>query len=84
MRNKMKEMALAKSFPLLPLNESYKALFTSQQENLLQFLLEPSLFPTIAELWLLYGQNVKDVVYYINRTFVYNIHRERLKLLGEW
>ena len=67
----MKEMALAKSLPLLPLNESYKALFTIQQENLLQFLLEPSLFPTIVELWLLYGQTVKDVVYYINRTFVY-------------
>ena len=83
-RDKMKQMALAKSAPLVPLYEAYRSLFTNHQDYLLQFLLEPSLFPSIAELWVCYGENVRKVVYYVNRTFLYSIHCERLKILGEW
>ena len=80
----MEEMAAAKSSKLSPLRSIYRLLFLSQRANLLQFLLEPSLFSDVIDLWTLYGTTVKELTYYINRTFLYNLHRERLKLINEW
>ena len=50
----------------------------------MQFILDPSAFPVIREIWILFGQPLIDHVYYLVRTFAYYIYREKQKLLGCW
>ena len=81
-RQSMKRMALTESAFLVPLKDIFQTLISSTEDSFLQFLLEPSVFPDVVALWELYGLKVKNRIYYINRTFLYYIHRERMKILG--
>ena len=50
----------------------------------MQFILDPSAFPDIHEIWNLFGQPGIDHVYYLVRTYAYYIYREKQILLGYW
>ena len=49
-----------------------------------QFLLDCSSIPKIISLVQLYGSQVLSFIFDISRTWVYSIHRERLRRLGRW
>ena len=61
----MREMLLARSDKLVPLNHFMRRIIVSNFQVQLQFLLEPTAFTDVAELCILYGQTVLDIVYYI-------------------
>ena len=46
--------------------------------------MDPSAFCEMVVLWDLYGQNIQDHIFYLIRTYVYYLHRERHILLGTW
>ena len=49
-----------------------------------QFILDPSLFDGITMLWEIHGQVIIDYVYYLTRTYAYNLHKEKLILHDKW
>ena len=49
-----------------------------------QFLLDCSTISTVISLVQLYGTSLLSFVFEISRTWVYGIHRERLRRLGRW
>ena len=53
-------------------------------QDFCQFLLDPSVIPAVIRLSQLLGRNIFDHLFYISRTWVYALHRERLKQLGLW
>ena len=53
-------------------------------DQLLQFLLDCSSLPQVAELCEAYGKGVYFPLFKMSRTFCYSIHRERLKQLNRW
>ena len=50
----------------------------------IQFILDPSAFPDIAEMWDLFGQQVIDHIYYLTRTYAYYLFRQKQIFLGLW
>ena len=50
----------------------------------LQFFLDPTAFPDIAELWELLGQPFINHLYYLTRTYAYYLYRQKQILLGIW
>ena len=50
----------------------------------LQFVLEPKAFPLIVTLFQEIGQPIIDTVYYLIRTYVFYIHRDKQTSLGRW
>ena len=51
---------------------------------LLQFILDPSIHPSVISMNQLYGQETLKVVFYLTRTWCYSVHKERSKLQGRW
>ena len=49
-----------------------------------QFLLDCSVLPSVISATQLHGKSVLDCLFTISRTWVYCLHRERLKILGHW
>ena len=46
--------------------------------------MDPSAFPEFISMWELYGKTVQDHVFYLNRTYVYYLHREKQIMAGNW
>ena len=81
-REKVKLLWLACAEPLLlPVLES---VLHGPQEILMQFLLDPSVHPSIIILAQNIGDNILRVVFHLSRTWCYTVHKERSKLLGRW
>ena len=51
---------------------------------MVQFLMDPTAFPEIWEIWELFGQPAIDHVYYLTKTYVNYIYRQKQILLGLW
>ena len=49
-----------------------------------QFILDCSSISTVISLVQLYGSSLLSLVFEISRTWVFTIHRERLRRLGRW
>ena len=49
-----------------------------------QFLLDCSIFSDVIKTTQLYDDSVLEYLFTITRTFCYNLHKERLKILGRW
>ena len=69
----------------------YPALYTflqklekSPPQSKLQFILDPTAFNEILEIWNLFGQSVINHIYYLTRTYAYYIYRQKQILLGFW
>ena len=50
----------------------------------MQFILDPTAFLEILEIWDLFGQQAVDHVYYLTRTYAYYLYRQKQILLGHW
>ena len=66
---------------LQPLLQDYAA---ADPEVFLGFLLDPSTQPPVISLTQDQGRVVIDQLCYLTRTWLYLIHKERLKKLGLW
>ena len=55
---------------------------SDSQDALMQLLLDCSTIPIVIQSTLLYGPFIRDRLHYLGRTWCYNIHRERMNLLG--
>ena len=49
-----------------------------------QFLIDCSVIPQIIAATQIYGPDTLHHLFHITRTWIYSLHRERLKLLGRW
>ena len=65
----------------------YPALYTflqklekSPPQSKLQFILDPTAFNEILEIWNLFGQSVINHIYYLTRTYAYYIYRKKTNL----
>ena len=56
----------------------------SDHESKIQFILDPTAFSEIGEIWELFGHQAVDHVYYLTRTYAYYIYRQKQILLGHW
>ena len=83
-RDRMWAMILTKTMILVPLYNFVCSIAASPPNIQLQFFTEPLAFITITDMVVTYGQTVLDLVYYVVRTYVYYIHREKQILLGNW
>ena len=52
--------------------------------DLVQFILDASVHPTVIRLVQTYGHEPLVTIFYLTRTWCYTLHRERLKLLGHF
>ena len=50
----------------------------------MQFLLDPEAISDILEMWNLFGNPFIEHVYYLTRTYVYYLYRDKQLLLGFW
>ena len=69
---------------LKPLLDLFMRVINGPAEKHVAFLLNPSANPDLQILAQTYGYTVIEHTSYLTRTFLYNIHREKLKLLGKW
>ena len=59
-------------------------LCTPTSENFCQFLLDCSTIPAVIKAAQMHGTDVLHHLFHITRTWVYTLHKERMKLLGRW
>ena len=57
---------------------------TIESPTFCQFLLDCSVLPQVITATQQYGSNVLSHVFHITRTWVYTLHKQRMKLLGRW
>ena len=57
-------------------------LHNSDQEQLMQLLLDCTVLPSVISLTQTYGQGLLQPLFYISRNWCYSIHRKRMNLLG--
>ena len=57
---------------------------STDHPQFIQFLLDPSAISEVIEATQNYGSDTLHHLFYITRTWVYTLHRERLKLLGRF
>ena len=57
---------------------------STEHPQFMQFLLDPSTIPEIIESTQKYGPDTLYHLFHITRTWVYTLHRERMKRLGRW
>ena len=60
------------------------SLLSGPPNCLMQFILDPSIHPSVISIYQLYGQETLKLVFYLTRTWCYSIHKERSKLQGRW
>ena len=53
--------------------------FTSTKEYLLQFILDCSVLPSVIKATQLYGESIRQEIFYLTRTWCFLIHQERVK-----
>ena len=56
----------------------------SSTQDLVQFLLDPSVHPGVISLVQSEGHDPLKLVFYLTRTWCYSLHRERLKLMNRF
>lgn len=83
-RNRLYSIWSLKLPYLGPLLEVFHGLFNNATKDFIAFVLNPSANSEIIRLSQVYGQWVLENAMYLTRTFVYNIHKEKLTLSGEW
>ena len=66
------------------LNDLVTSLCKPQNPNFIQFLLDCSCLPEVISAAQVYGDGVLAHLFRISRTWVYSLHRTRLKKLGRW
>ena len=66
---------------LKPLIQDYAA---AEPEVFLGFLLDPTTQPPVINLAQQHGREVVDRLCYLTRTWLFMLHKERLKKLGLW
>jgi hypothetical protein len=57
---------------------------STEHPQFLQFLLDPSVIPQVIKSTQTHGPDTLLHLFHITRTWVYTLHRTRLKLLGRW
>ena len=57
---------------------------TPASQDFCQFLLDCSTIPTVIKATQIHGTDVLHHLFHITRTWVYALHKERMKLLGRW
>ena len=83
-RQRMWDMFCNKSVQFPALLHFLQWLEKSSPDTQIQFLLDPTAFQEIWEIWELFGQPVYNHVYYLTRTYVYYIYRQRQIMTGFW
>ena len=83
-RDKLWIMFLTRTTQFPPLYNFILSILNSPPSVKMQFLLDPLAFSELNYFWELYGQLVIGHVYYLVRTFAYNMHRRKQSLLGLW
>ena len=81
-REKLKSMWLR--FPNQSINHLVRSLLIGPPEALLQFLLDPSVHPDVISMVQELGSEPLKIVFHLTRTWCYDIHRLRAKLLQNW
>ena len=83
-RRKMKEFVLEKlREKLIPMYLFVSEIFKGNEEAQTCFLLSPLSFPFISSQVHLYGDTLLQLICYCSRTYVYYIHKERMRLSEE-
>ena len=70
------------SFPAV--SDIVKQFCTTTNPNFCQFLLDCSTIPAVISAHQLHGMQLLDHLFHITRTWVYTIHKSRMKILGRW
>ena len=83
-RKRLQLMWLSRSSQFPPLHHFIANLLTSPSPVQVQFILDPTTFPEMIHYHQYYGQPLIDHLLYLVRTFAYNIHRQKLILIGRW
>lgn len=68
----------------LPISNFVTTMCCPSNPRFCHFLLDCSSLPETIELIQLFGRDVLDHLFHITRTWVYALHRKRLKMLGLW
>ena len=69
---------------LKPLLDLFMRVINGPAEKHVAFLLNPSANPDLQILAQTYGYTVIEHTSYLTKIFLYNNHREKLKLIGKW
>ena len=64
---------------LSPIFHQYTVL---EQENTVQFLLDPTTLPGVITARQIYGWGALEIIFYLTRTLCYSLHNTKMKLLG--
>ena len=83
-RTRLWQMFFEKSVQYPALYVFLQRLEKSSDQIKMQFLLDPSAFPQIHEIWNLFGQPCIYHVYYLVRTYAYYMYRSKQVQLGYW
>ena len=83
-RNRLRNLWLDRTSQIPALYNLIQMVLSFPPPVQVQFILEPGLFPGIVMLWETFGQPLLDHVYYLTRTYAYQVHREKLISLGRW
>ena len=83
-RERLRQMWLSRSAQFPPLYHFIQFILATPSSAQVQFILDPTAFPEMINLIQFYGQPLIDHVFYLVRTFAYNIHRQKLILIGRW
>ena len=58
--------------------------FTSKKSYLLQFILDCSILPEVIQSKQKHGDIILNELFRLTRTWCFNVHRARMKMLGRW
>ena len=83
-RNNMFDLWEQKLSGCDPLYQLFQKMRSGPPEAMSCFLLNPAANPELIHLNQTFGPNMFENALYLTRTFVYSIHREKLKLTGKW
>ena len=67
-----------------PLLSLFLSFINGPANEFIPFLLNPSSNSQILALTQVFGSSIMENAMYFSRTFLYNIHKEKLKLMGKW
>ena len=80
-RERMYLMWLEKSVMFPVLHSTIREVLDCDEEQIVQFILEPLAFPQLLSAYKIHGQAFINQLSYLTRTYAFNIHREYQKLI---
>jgi hypothetical protein len=83
-RTSQSQMWLVRSAAIPQLQDIVLEIFNATPGEQLQFILDPMSIPAVLSLTQLCGYQAMELVFYMTRTFAYNIHRRKEILAGRW